>query len=176
MKHESVLKDSPEDGPVTTRHWRQKVVLLLSNDPWLQESIRRALPPQIEIMPVLHSEQATRLAKKEFINAVLLDLDLGTAGWRTAEKLLAEDAPVPLLLLIQPGLRPELAAAVRAGILLEKPVDGARLLQALTTLFSQSKLEHLQHNASQHNFLRYAHPLSWLSEGSLTQRHWGLNE
>ena len=161
----------------TTRRWQSQVVLLLTKDQRLLEPIRRALPRWTELMPVLHAEQAVRLSRKGFIDAILLDLDLGPDdGWGAGEQLLSENPALPLLLLAKRTGSLELAAAVRAGIVLEKPVDSARFLQTVRTLLSQPKEERLQHNARQHNFLRYARPFAWHSPVPSTLRHWGLNE
>jgi len=175
----SAVENAPQpESLATTRRWEPQVVLLLTSDPWLRESIRRALPRCTELlMPVLNAEQAVRLSRTSLINAILLDLDSGPDdGWRAAEQLLSGDAAVPLVLLAKQSGSLELRAAVRAGIVLEKPVDSARFLQMVGTLLSQSKDERLQHNARQHNFLRYAHPFAWHSPVPSTPRYWGLNE
>src|SRR3989442_1375250 len=61
----------PSETPGAARQWGQKVVLSSTIDPWWPESIRRAPPQRIERRPVLHAEQAVRLAKETFIGAMV---------------------------------------------------------------------------------------------------------
>jgi CheY-like chemotaxis protein len=154
-------QDSPEnDGLATTRYWPQKVLLLFSNDPGFQVSVRQVLPQQVELMPVRDAEQATRLAHKSYIDAALLDLDLEDCnGWRTAERLLADDMTIRLLLAAETNGRADLVAGVSAEVLLKKPVNAAQIVERLNCLLRQSKHERFRLNLSLHNFLRYAQPL-----------------
>jgi DNA-binding response OmpR family regulator len=156
----------------------KKTLLLVTQDPWLKESVRSALPEEhFQFLLAPDAAEALRHAAAGSFDVVLLDLDSNAAGaWHAAEQILARDPFAPVMLLAWPSGQVELAAAVRAGLVLEKPVNAVRLLQALTTLLSQPKHDRLRHNAREHNFLRYAHPFSPPLATTSAPRHWGLNE
>jgi len=135
------------------------------------------LPKQIELMPVRHAAQAVRFARERFIDAALLDLELEDSdGWQAAERLLAEDTTVRLLLAAEVTGRAELVANVSTGVLLEKPVNAVQVVDRLTYLLRLSEHGCLERNASLHNFLRYAQPLHPVSRKTSNRRCWVLNE
>ncbi len=170
--------DSPENGGLTTtKHWPHAVVLLLSNDPAFQAAVRRALPHPIELLPVRHVEQAVRLAHESYVDVALLDLDLEERkGWRTAERLLADDATVRLLLAVETKERWDLVAGATAGLLLEKPVDTVQIVERVAGILRQSARDRFQSNVSLHNLLRYVWPLHSASRTISSPRSWTLNE
>jgi FixJ family two-component response regulator len=193
------------DGLATTRHWPEpdraedlgtcltgkllstpskflhpmnNALLLVSDDRWLTESVREGLPAQLfQLLATNEVKEALRIADSDSLAAVLLDLDLNKGGaWHEAEQILVRNPFLPLVLLARRSRQVGLAAGVRAGMVLEKPIKAERLGQVLTTLLSQPKQERLLRNASQHNFLRYAQPFTWTDAEPSMPRHWGLNE
>jgi DNA-binding NtrC family response regulator len=153
-------------------------LLLLTEDRSLTECLHEALRGQhLQLRASTDLAEMLRQADDGSLSAVLLDLDLKSGGgWRAADQILEHRPFLPLVLLTSERRQAELGEHMRAGLVLEKPVNAARLTQLLTTLWSQPEQERLLRTASQRNLLRYAHPFFSPEMAVSTPRHWGLNE
>ncbi|MGH7970062.1 MAG: response regulator [Limisphaerales bacterium] len=109
--------------------------------------------------------------------AVLLDLDFPEhEAWQAAELLLQQQTCPPVVLLTAQTGQFDLRTAIRAGSLVDKNGDPARILQAVRESLDLPWRNQAERNAIQRVLLRWLKPSNWAGDIAPAYRFWGINE
>ena len=114
-------------------------ILVVDDDPSVREMLTRVLVGEDYLVwPVASGPDALKVAATTQIDLVLLDLNMpGQSGWDTFERLTAEDASIPVIIITARSNQLFAALASGVGALLEKPLDFPKLLQTISNLLAE---------------------------------------
>jgi FixJ family two-component response regulator len=156
----------------------KRTILLISKDIQLHKSLRclantiGRMVVRIGGMPGITS--ILRIVKPK---AVLLDLDLPEqAAWKVADTLLSEQNCPPVILLTGQSERFDVRTAIRAGSLVDKSEDPARLLEVVEETLAMPESTQTERNAIQRILIRWLKPCDWYIPFTPAYRFWGINE
>jgi FixJ family two-component response regulator len=109
--------------------------------------------------------------------AVVLDLDLPSDGaWEIADGLLQEAGCPPVVLLTGRRDQFDVSTAIRAGSLVDKSADLAKVLEAVEEALALPESNRGERNAIQRITIQWLRPCAWSAPVTPTYRFWGLNE
>ena len=118
----------------------RKRILIADDDAAVRESFRKILNQHgYEVILARHGGEALGKLEAAPIDLLLLDLQMPNVdGWDLLEKL--GDCPLPVILIT--GLASQLETRLIPGVtaLLEKPVDGSLLLEAVEQALATGQL------------------------------------
>ena len=114
-------------------------ILLVDDDPAVRKMVGRLLTEAgYLVLPARDEQGALALASATKIDLVLLDLNLaGKDGWNTYETLTRDDPLLPIIIITGRGNQLFTSLAAGAGALMEKPIDAAKLLEAVDALLNE---------------------------------------
>ncbi len=153
-------------------------LLLVSSDTALGESLRRAAVwAERSVVPAGNLAEALHEVRTTHPAAVVLDLDLpGQGAWEIADGLLQEAGCPPVILLTGRRDQFDLSTAIRAGSLVDKSADFARLLNVVDQALALPDSQRAERNAIQRVVIQWLRPCAWSAPVTPPQRYWGLNE
>lgn len=124
---------------------RGQRILLVDDDPGVRGSISEVLVGEgYVVIPANNGQQALELVASIPVDLVLLDLNMPVKnGWDTFERLTAEHALVPVIIVTARPNQFFMALNSGAGGLLEKPMDIPILLRTIERLLAESAEQHL---------------------------------
>lgn len=128
-----------DQKPKGSQHLKQKVLLVDDENESLLSSLRHSLSSETyEVVLAKNVQYAIAKSKAGEIDLLLLNLDSPTeGGWEAIDEITEENPFLPVIVITgQVELR-NLAEAVRACALVEKPVDVLLLLQTIRELLAE---------------------------------------
>jgi len=162
---------TPAGGP-------KELILFISEDAVAAESLRRAA--EVAGRSVVRAAglgEALRTAHMMQPVAVVLDLDLPSDGaWEIADGLLQEAGCPPVVLLTGRRDQFDVSTAIRAGSLVDKSADLAKVLEAVEEALALPESNRGERNAIQRITIQWLRPCAWSAPVTPTYRFWGLNE
>jgi CheY-like chemotaxis protein len=153
-------------------------ILLISDDVVVAENLRRAAE-QTGRSVVRAADLGETLQTAHMMQpvAVVLDLDLPSHGaWEIADSLLQEAGCPPLILLTGRREQFDVSTAIRAGSLVDKSADLARVLEVVDEALALPDANRGERNAIQRIMIQWLRPCAWSVPVTPAYRHWGLNE
>ena len=162
---------SPAPGP-------KELILLISDDAVVAENLRRAAEQTgrsvVRAAGLGETLQTAHMMKPV---AVVLDLDLPSHGaWEIADSLLQEAGCPPVILLTGRREQFDVSTAIRAGSLVDKSADLARVLEVVDEALALPDANRGERNAIQRIMIQWLRPCAWSVPVTPAYRHWGLNE
>jgi len=156
----------------------RQVILLISDDAVVGENLRRAAEQTgRSVVRAADLGEALRTANMVQPVAVVLDLDLPSQGaWEVADNLLQEAGCPPLILLTGRREQFDVSTAIRAGSLVDKSADLAKVLEAVDQALALPDSKRGERNAIQTDHDSMAEALEWSAPVTPAYRYWGLNE
>jgi DNA-binding NtrC family response regulator len=153
-------------------------LLVISTDIELREKLRQAASDQgRSVVAADGAEEALRVVRSARIAAVLLDLDLPSQGaWPIADGLLREEGCPPLILLTGRREEFDMSTAIRAGSLLDKSADVAKVLEQVDQATALPDSNREERNSVQRILIQWLRPCAWSVPVTPTYRFWGINE
>jgi CheY-like chemotaxis protein len=153
-------------------------ILLVSNDTGLAERLRGAAAGGVHSMAQAEGlDGALQEVRSAQVAAVLLDLDMPAQGaWEVADALLQEPGCPPIILLTAQRDQFDMSTAVRAGALVDKATNPARVLAAVGETLALPHANRAEQNAIQRVVIRWLRPCAWSAPVTPAYRFWGLNE
>src|SRR4029077_6446934 len=117
----------------------KKQILLLDDDPGVRRMLRRVLEnEEYLVRSASTGAEALQIAAREYVDLVLLDLNLpGENGWEVFERLTTANPTMPVIVITARSnqIFPALASGV--GALMEKPLDLPKLLLTIAELLAE---------------------------------------
>jgi FixJ family two-component response regulator len=151
--------------------------LLISEDCLLGQSLREAaeeaglLLAHSALSGVVWQLRALRPG------AVLLDLDLPSeAAWEVADRLLEIESCPPLILVTARTNQFDPGLALRAGVIVDKSAEPARLLRLAKEASAQYGSSQAERNSIQRILIRWFRPSGWSVPVTPAYRFWSLKE
>jgi DNA-binding response OmpR family regulator len=120
----------PEDQPTGT-------ILVVSDDPRLEDHMRSGLPAGLEVVSEGDAREAIARLAELTPRAVVVDLQTGSAGGYGLARDMSQTlrlASIPVVVLIERDQDRWLAQQAGAAVTLTKPVTGAQLWMAVSSL------------------------------------------
>jgi ActR/RegA family two-component response regulator len=154
------------------------VLLLVSGDTALGENLRRAAElAGRTVVRAAGLSETLRTAHMMQPVAVLLDLDLPSNGaWEIADGLLQEAGCPPVILLTGRRDQFDVGTAIRAGSLVDKAADLAKVLEVVDQALALPDANRGERNAIQRIMIQWLRPCAWSAPVAPAYRFWGLNE
>ena len=161
----------PAPGP-------KELILLISDDAVVAENLRRAAEETgRSVVRAAGLGETLQTAHMMQPVAVVLDLDLPSHGaWEIADSLLQEAGCPPLILLTGRREQFDVSTAIRAGSLVDKSADLARVLEVVDEALALPDANRGEQNAIQRIMIQWLRPCAWSVPVTPAYRHWGLNE
>ncbi len=123
------------------------------------------------------SAAVLRLADRDRLAVVLLDLDLpAVASWDAAERLLEDGSGPSLIFLTGRTDHFSLGAAIQAGAIMDKSASPARLLESVDRVLMEAVPARADRRTRQRLLVRWLRPYEWTVPVAPGNRHWGINE
>ncbi len=157
---------------------RARTILLVSHDAALADGLYLvAAQNALSVVQTPSLQAAMEEVDRVQPTGILLDLELSSdAGWQTAEWFLGQGTIVPVLMITGRADHYEVGAAIRAGVVFEKSIGSARLLDAAVAMLGETAQESEGRTARQQVWLRRAKPYRWEAGAAPGYRQWGINE
>ena len=161
----------PAPGP-------KELILLISDDAVVAENLRRAAEQTgRSVVRAAGLGETLQTAHMMQPVAVVLDLDLPSHGaWEIADSLLQEAGCPPLILLTGRREQFDVSTAIRAGSLVDKSADLARVLEVVDEALALPDANRGERNAIQRIMIQWLRPCAWSVPVTPAYRHWELNE
>ena len=161
----------PAPGP-------KELILLISDDAVVAENLRRAAEQTgRSVVRAAGLSETLQTAHMMQPVAVVLDLDLPSHGaWEIADSLLQEAGCPPVILLTGRREQFDVSTAIRAGSLVDKSADLARVLEVVDEALALPDANRGERNAIQRIMIQWLRPCAWSVPVTPAYRHWGLNE
>jgi CheY-like chemotaxis protein len=156
----------------------KELILLISDDAVAAENLRRAAEQTgRSVVRAAGLDETQRTAHMMQPVAVVLDLDLPSLGaWEIADSLLQEVGCPPLILLTGRRDQFDVNTAIRAGSLVDKSDDLAKVLEVVDQALALPDANRGERNAIQRIMIQWPRPCAWSAPVTPTHRFWGLNE
>lgn len=116
------------------------VLLVVSDDPAVEEALRFGLAGGIEVASALDAVEAIERLASLTPRAVVVDLQTGNSGgFALARDMsqIARLASIPVVVLLERDQDRWLADQAGAALALKKPVDGSVLLEAVSSVLDE---------------------------------------
>jgi CheY-like chemotaxis protein len=136
----------------------RKTLLLVDDDPAIRQILLRLLADEnYRVLTAANGAEAVEVAEANRIDLVLLDLNMPVQdGWQAFEQLTAGNPALPIIVITARPNQIFPALASGAGALLEKPLDFAKLFQAIRELLAEPAEERIARMAGRAGVFRYA--------------------
>lgn len=144
-----------------------KILVLVSEDRNLVERLESlTVSAGLDFMQVNDPSEALYPSGGNRPVLIFLDLDLpALAGWKAAEEFVQNTSVPSLILLTGRASNLDLSAAIRTGIIVDKSVSTAGLLEKVGLILMESESERLDRKARQQVLLRWLMPYDWPATG-----------
>jgi ActR/RegA family two-component response regulator len=156
----------------------KELILLISDDAVVAENLRRAAEQAgRSVVRAAGLGETLQTARMMQPVAVVLDLDLPSQGaWEIADNLLQEAVCPPLILLTGRRDQFDVSTAIRAGSLVDKSADLAKVLEVVDQALALPDANRGERNAIQRIMIQWLRPCAWPVPVTPSYRDWGLNE
>ena len=169
---------------------KQKMLLVDDDNKSLLRSLRHSLSLETyEVVPAVDVQHAIAKADAGEIDLLLMNLDSPTEqGWEAIGAITEENPFLPIVVITKQSELRELAEAAGARALMQEPVDGPLLLQAIRELLAEPAQRPMRRTYNEAIDFRHVPPGSGdfrdllhrrytaPFHDPLPQSHWGINE
>ncbi len=159
--HGASLNSSAHDEPEANElvNPAEKRILVVDDDSSVREMLARVLIGEgYLVCAAADGMAALEIAAATKVDLVLLDLNMpGKSGWDTFERLTAQNALLPVIIVTARANQLFTAVGAGVGALLEKPLHFPKLLQAVQQLLAEPAASRLARMAGSPVGLHYVH-------------------
>jgi CheY-like chemotaxis protein len=157
---------------------QKELIPLISDDAVAAENLRRvAEQTGRSVVRATGLSETLRTAHMMQPVAVVLDLDLPSLGaWEIADSMLQEVGCPPLILLTGRRDQFDVSTAIRAGSLVDKSADLAKVLEVVDQAPALPDANRGERNAIQRIMIQWLRPCPWSAPVTPACRYGGLNE
>jgi DNA-binding response OmpR family regulator len=138
----------------------KKIILIADNDLSVRKSLGRVLKDAgYDVMEAADGAEAVQQFKTGQIDLLLLDISLPIrSGWDTFENITSKAPVFPIIVITGDDNQYDIAVAARVGVLMEKPLDVARLLKTIQEMLAEPAENRARRLSSYNQNVRFIPP------------------